>query len=828
MSDGPFGKPKEPDTPGRGRYGGVSPLIEGMGDDKDKKPKTSDPYFKPPDNGQPGRGKPYLEPPAIPGAPKDPPKEPPKEPGKEPGKGPTIPDTPAFNVPPNTPDWGSPQPYGGKENFGLGKGAGQTDLERNLGSKSKALLSARDRQNGSDAGKALIAGITTPLLAEPTTKLMGLGADKLARLEGTGLLSRTGRGAGNLWMNNYDPVGIHASQVAKEESLVTKSFDGIRTSYDMDQKVLAHLRQPGARTEALVGAELKHAVELKLQLKISEDSQLVKVLVEREGHLNPEILKSMTAEKTVEHINRVRASELSAGGRILTKAELGYLETRAVALTKIGQQDALAKGAQADAAWMTTKGTWTNFKKGVFYTLGTGAALNGDHSLRDRIYGKDATSWETSSLTVPLAMALGKGFGGKTLLTVGALGLGHLADNGVTAPKWIPEPLKHFTVYDAVPMGLAFAVPAKGKWARAGLVGLAWLGGNSAEWALSKPTAGSIEENAVDAATRDRSERSYDSMEGAVKAFKELGKKNEIIMEQNLANLIVRARKDYGNMNDEQKLGSHRATIALARSVGEHRLENGTRLSAAATDHPTYVLKGLDLDLGAESLMNLQMARDSTKAARVFTTRLMDLQAFGTVVTGQELDDLDKIGVKVDGSIQKIVGKHDIQEAYDQLKKFIDFGTTSNGATFQKELGFHKTFIEEMNVKIARNVVRLKNPDGTPNADAVTITAKLFRDQALAKMAEAGYKLDHGNDPGGATAIVMGTPEGRNEQLPGLKGPKQYDGVMDMLGVAEQLDPKNPDLPELKALAKRLEEQCKLRAPEQYKNYKSNPLGVKP
>lgn len=813
MNDGPFREPQEPAQPpgGRARYGGLSPLVEQMGQPK----KSSDPYFTPPqDGGGRGRGTPYLDPPPF--KPGGDPQPPAGQPTPQPGQDVRPPEQPKWQPPAGTPNWNSPQPYGGDQS---GQG-----LQQAVGSKSRQLVEARDLQRGSTTGKAIIAGTSAGLITEPLVKGLGIAAERGSQVQGESLFARGTRATSNLWKGQFDPIGIHSSQIAKEESLIAKSFEGIKATHQMDQKLLQRL-QAGTKLEA---AEAKHLASLREGLKLSDNTKVVEVLMERQQHFNPNALKALNAAETGDHIAKIKALESSGGARILTAAERGMLETRQLALQNMGKLEIASKGAAAETKWFTAAGAWENAKRSFLYTAGTGVVLSTDHSVRDRMYGKDAPSWETTSMTVPLSIALGKGFKGKAALTALSVIGGHVVDNNSPITPWVPESFKHFTAFDAVPLGVAFAIPSKGKLARTGLIGTAVLAGNAAESAFSRPSAGDIEQQAVNTASNDKSERSFSSFEKAVQGYRELGRKNEIVLEQNLAQVLVESNKNYSTMSQEEKLAAHRQTAALARSLGEHRLENGTRLSAGSTDRPTYILDGLNLDMGGDALTFLQMARNSVKGSRAMTEILMDKQAFGTRVSQQELQDLDKVGNKVDAGINSILGKHDIQKAMDKLKAFIERGTTSSGATLNKELAFHKTFVEDINKKLGRNMPQLRMQNGELNPDAATIVGKLLRDQALAKLAHAAYKLDHGNDPIGAGQMIFGTPQGRNEWLPGTQSPKGFDGALEALMLAERLAPSNPDLPELKAIAQRLADQVKAKAPDQYGNHRSNPLGTRP
>ncbi len=819
MGDGPFREPQEPGSkPNRASYGGLAPLVEDMG--KTPQQRNKDPYFTPPTDGR-GRGTPYLDPPAYkPGGEQQPPAGGQKLPPVQ--DRPNNPN-PVWKAPKDTPTWGDKQPYSGQ-----GQGQGQGDkpsdpLATTMGSKSKMMVNARDVQRGSTTSKAIIAGTVAGLTAEPLVKGMGMLTDKGSKLEGSGLGTRLVRGGSDLWRGNFDPVGINSSQIAKEESLVGKSFGAIKDTYEMDKRLLEKMTAKAP----LAPEEAKHFVALKEGLKIKDDVKLMEVLVERQTHFNPTALQSLNAAKTGEHLTTIRALELSRDGKIFTTAERGLLETRQLALTNIDKLEVAQKGAAAESKWFTGAGAMENAKRAFLLTAGTGALLSADHSVRERMYGSDAKSWETTSLTVPLAMALGNGWKGKAGLGVAAIIGGHMIDGVSEGPSWMPESFKHFSAFDAVPLGLAFAIPSKSKIAKSFMVGTAVLGGNALESAFTPASTGDVETKAVDVNRKDKTERSFSSFEKSVDSFKELGNKNETVLEQNLGQVLVDSNKNYKTMSQEEKLAAHRTTAALSKALGEYRLEKGTRLSAAATDRPTYILDGLNLDMGGDSLAFLQMARNSVKGSKAMTEIMMDKQAFGTKVTQQEVKDLDRVGDKVNADIETINGKHDLGKAMEKLKAFLERGTTAHGATLNKEIAYHKTFVTDIDTKLGRNMPQLRNSNGDLNPDATLMVSKLLRDQALAKMAHAAYVLDHGDDPIKAGQMIFGTPQGRNEWLPGTQSPKGFDGAVEALMLAERLAPNNPDLPELKAMADRLAKQVIAKVPDQYNNYKTNPLGIR-
>lgn len=788
MGDGPFRNPRQlGDTPGRASYGGLAPMVDDMGR---KKPKTSDPYFSQPSDGGRGRGTPFLDPPAT-GQPL---------PQNSPDRGEQKKWKPSESN--NAQGWTAEQPYGGKQ--------GSAPIKEAIGSKSKMMVQTRDIQRGSTTSLAIIAGTTSGVLTEPLVKGMGLLADKGAALEGEGWTNRLARNGANLWNAQFDPIGIHSSKIAKESSMVLNSFEALKQTHELDKNLLGKLTNAGSLTPS----EAMHRVKLVRELRIFDDTKLASVLVERQAFLDPNVLRGLDAVRTGEHLNSIKAIQV-VGGRMLTPSELRLLSIRQMAFNNIEKLELAQKGINAEIKWFTANGAIENAKKSFLCTAGTGAILGIDHSVRERMYGHNAPSWESSAFSVPLAIALGSGFSGKSIAAGGAVLSGHLLDNWVEASDWIPQSYKHFSAFDAASLGLAFAIPTKGKIARAIVVGTAVIGGNALESTFNPTSTGETEAEAVKTTGQEKFDRTYSSFEKTVQAFKNLGKKNEIVLEENLGKLVADSKIDWATLSQQNKLIVHRTTAAMAQALGEYHLEKGTRLNIKSTDRPTYILEGLDLDMGGDSLTYLQLARLSVKGSRALTEILLNNQVFGTKVTQQEIVDLDRVNDKVNADIEKITGKHDIGKAMEKLKAFIDRGTTANGAIFNKEMAFHKTFVVDIDRKLGLNIPKLHTPKGDLNPAAVELLSKLLRDQALAKLTHAAYKLDRGDDPIGAAQMIFGTPEGRNEWLPGTQRAKGFDGALEAISLAEHLSPENRDLPELKAIAARITDQIKAKTPYQ-------------
>jgi len=103
-------------------------------------------------------------------------------------------------------------------------------------------------------------------------------------------------------------------------------------------------------------------------------------------------------------------------------------------------------------------------------------------------------------------------------------------------------------------------------------------------------------------------------------------------------------------------------------------------------------------------------------------------------------------------------------------------------------------------------------------------TAKLFRDQACILLAIAQLKAS-GPDAMGAQDTIYGTTDGRKTQYNNGQQ-RGYDGALDAIALAKQLDPNNPDNAELEQVANRLKARLPLAVQDQQSNPIFNPLNV--
>ncbi|MBX9666773.1 MAG: hypothetical protein K2X93_04100 [Candidatus Obscuribacterales bacterium] len=255
----------------------------------------------------------------------------------------------------------------------------------------------------------------------------------------------------------------------------------------------------------------------------------------------------------------------------------------------------------------------------------------------------------------------------------------------------------------------------------------------------------------------------------------------------------------------EEAIAFHRNTIAGGRALSEFRLENGTALPAIATDK--RLLPGHNLDLGGEALFYLQMTKPSVALAKGLT------KAMSKPGVETELKALDAQATKIDECVAKIEGKHDIGGAFSELKEFLKLEKTDK---FDPQRILHNSVIEKGDTGLNYWFQARRSSNKDQSEQANVMIAKLFRDQALAKMAMSSNELDNSNVVS-AAAHLQGTKPGRDGPFKEPKGaeglgsrtPRGYDGATEMLTMAAILNPKNKDLEALNAINKELTERLK-------------------
>lgn len=808
---------------------GVAPGAAALANGGEQAPQGRDRYYTPTNQG--GRAHPFERPDGYPGMNGNPNDQRPIPVDQRPTTGGGQQQTPTDGTGTQQPpkwkpkqeyDWNSKQPYGQtdqaqKPGTNSGTPGGSRGAPEGGGSLANRIMNFKAPSTGF-LMSSVMAG-TGALATEPLSKAMSLGADKLA----AGAPGSAATRFGQFYGENFDKIKIHSTQIVKETGSITASFKELEALHKLDEGLLDKM----SKGTVLTTQESAHLDKLKTALKIppaaegfDANANVMQRLIERQQILKPEALKVLDSKGTESLIANANARQVA----VLTPEELVVLEQRQLALARVAGLNTAVKNA-GTAKWFSTEGAIANFKGALGNGLTAFGLLEADRTWRANADGRGYKSWEAQSFLVPIAVTAGGNWKSKLLMGGGAVLTGHLVDGVLPeTPGWMPKEMGRTTGWDAIFTGAAMMWPTKDVRAKAIAVGAGYVLGNVFEHFAEGENLGDKENRTIDAMGRDKRERSHDSMIKMVSTFKDTGKKEEnlLVDTQNKIETAYKAlyQQSRGEETYPTKLGYTRTAAATSRALGELRLERGTRLQGDGNS-PTFVLEGLNLDLGGQALDYLRTSQNYTSNAKFFTGKMVGQevtikvggQPEKTKIKESELGDLDKMSNETQRSIDAILGRHDIPKAAEQLKKFLDVGTVTNTrgetATLGKDRAFHKTFVEGINESLGKNMTLMINPqtgrlDKDYNPRATEMVAKLLRDQALSRIVQAQYKIDPknggGRDAGGAAAYLYGTPQGRNEVLPGMQTAKGYDGAEQMLQLADALAPNHPDTPQIKAI----------------------------
>lgn len=301
-------------------------------------------------------------------------------------------------------------------------------------------------------------------------------------------------------------------------------------------------------------------------------------------------------------------------------------------------------------------------------------------------------------------------------------------------------------------------------------------GSDSGAGRPSNPRSAKQEEFAR-AFEQDKVSRTSYSFDNAVAKGAALGRENEVALE-------LQMREWLGKQNSTNPITHMRGTAVLAASLGQFRLEEGSRIDLASHQNTKpRILKGYAYDFGGEANIWLRMAAGSLVSAQNYVLGHKDL-----VVEGQPMDDaylrqLKSLQTKVEDQLEVIYGPHDIEAIYAEVRKQV----RSNAGDWQQGL------------------VRLKRQlDGTQSNDGRYV-AKSARDVALGFLAEADYMSSRGN---GEDAKIM------------------YREANQYLAMSQRLDGAAPDNYALAKISGRLKPQIDKATDDQWRDPFNNPFEI--
>ena len=306
----------------------------------------------------------------------------------------------------------------------------------------------------------------------------------------------------------------------------------------------------------------------------------------------------------------------------------------------------------------------------------------------------------------------------------------------------------------------------KGPWSPGGDGGAGRPGGGTGD-------AGQLKQ----AFQRDQASRTSYSFDEAVQIGKQLGKQSETALELEMRDWLSK-------QNGMNPIVHMRGTALLADSLGQFRLEEGSRIDLTShQDTKPRILKGYDYDFGGEANTWLRLSAGSLVAAQQYV-----MGHKGLTIEGQPMDDaylaqLKKLQTDVESKLNVIYGPHDIESIYAVIK-------------------------DQVRVKSGdwqQGLVRLQHQLDALQSKDSRFVAKSARDVALGYLAEADYMASKDN---GEDANIM------------------YQAANKYLSMSQRLDGSAPDNMALAQISQRLAPQIEKARDNQWKDPFGNPFEI--
>ena len=522
---------------------------------------------------------------------------------------------------------------------------------------------------------------------------------------------------------------------------------------------------------------------------------------------------NLTVDERVSKIRSILmdhdASVKMGHGGFLKDAEYRTLNTSANSMEAM-------MAAKSTAAKAPVKGLFSSY--GLPFLKGVGVAgslMVVDHYADQLLFGKNHGNGigdSINSALVPAAMLIGPKTSFKTMGLVGigallagktvgaALGEGEHPTYTRLFSQSTPE---SFVLAAEALLPMKAAQTGLGKvmnWRQAALIGGTWLGFRALNLLNTQESQAEVKDRAWSMLTEDSKERGAGSMNAAIDKFSSLaasdvssglmswtnvfkesggkvkGARGESALQVYRTEWLTKPTSEFPSM-----LEAHRGAAILCTAFAEARLANGTHVPTI-TDTPTYLLEGLNLDMGAKAARDFIIARNSINSAKQFVQDNLGKEIAGKTVEQSEIADLDAVKQRIEANEAVIYGKHDLTKAVRDLAKWGE--------------GLNAPHMMHL-VKGIRDTIAA-NKD---SADT-RYNAKLYRYLATIYLSIAYAKQD--GDPQSASQMLGGDTYSGRQALDMTGQQFGYDGALDCIARAIQLDGNNPDLPELYQIAQEI------------------------
>lgn len=453
--------------------------------------------------------------------------------------------------------------------------------------------------------------------------------------------------------------------------------------------------------------------------------------------------------------------------------------------SKLGWRQSMLKGAGISAAFMVADHYADKFLTGHDQGNGISKSIN--------------------SITVPLVF-------------IGGSKHGFLKAAGLSAATWLGGRVIGTAIGDRLPEGehprysrwfrqgnlesillaAEFVLPMRSNLMKAGVMATTWAVGRLSNGLLDPPPPLDTKEAADELMLTDARERTASSMNQAIDRYLELGtskdgqgitswvtsgfgQDKQYIGEAALSTL----KNDWLTEDPNRHVSSlelFRGAVIRCTAFAESRMAHGTRL-ISENQTPKYILAGENLDLGGKAALEFWRARLNLDNAKRETQATLNQDLNGNSIEQSEIDELNRVNDRISQSEEKIYGAHDVDKIMGELSNL--WKTEAVHAA--------KTVTD-----IAQSIALLReNPRIEPR-----LIAKLYRDLALLYLSNAENSI--ATNPASAAAQLFGDDLQGRQALDAAGKPRGYDGALDAIRLASELDPDNADLRQITAVSERL------------------------
>ncbi|HIA50867.1 MAG TPA: hypothetical protein EYN91_02090 [Candidatus Melainabacteria bacterium] len=519
-----------------------------------------------------------------------------------------------------------------------------------------------------------------------------------------------------------------------------------------------------------------------------------------------------------------------AGGKgLFTASEMAALQEYQTAAKAAGVSVA---DVSAMSKFKETAGRYgTSFIKGAGIA---GTVMIADHYADKWLFGKNHGNGigdSINSVLVPMAFLAGPKKTVPLIATsVGALVVGKTI--GASLPEG--EQAKYSRYFrqstgESLLLGAEFLLPMKAatesglNWKRGALMAGTWAAFRLKNAILDPAPQSDTKDQAFKLLGEDAKRRTDGSMNDAINKFgalgagdeshgimawtnvfkegngKTKGARGEAALQVYRTEWLTKPTSQFGSM-----LEANRGAAILTTAFAESRLGHGTHVPTI-TDTPTYLLEGKNLDLGGKAARDFIIARINLDNAKKQVQDNLGKEIAGKTVEQSELADIDNVKKRVEANEAKIYGEHDMAGA---VKELAHWGQ-----------GLNATHMAKLEVDL-RNTIAA-NQNSTDNR----YKAKLFRDLATIYLSSAYAKQD--GDPQSASKLLGGDTNSGRQALDMTGQQRGFDGALDCIARAHQLDPNNPDVAQLYQIAQEINAKLPSNIQKQMNQGKYNPLQIR-